>query len=83
MRKRIASALLAVGLVLSTGLVHAAGFSIYEAGSRATALGGAFTASADDGSAIFYNAAGLSFLEGKQFNVSLMPIMPSAKFTSE
>jgi long-chain fatty acid transport protein len=82
MRKRIASALLVAGLVLSAGLVQAAGFSIYEAGSRATALGGAFTASADDGSAIFYNAAGLSFLQGNQINVSVMPVMPSAKFSS-
>lgn len=82
MRKRIASALLVVGLVLCAGLVQAAGFSIYEAGARATALGGAFTASADDGSAIFYNAAGLSFLKGNQISVSVMPIAPSAKFTS-
>ncbi len=82
MRKRIASALLVVGLVLSAGLVQAAGFSIYEAGARATALGGAFTASADDGSAIFYNAAGLSFLKGNQFSLNVMPVMPSAKYTS-
>lgn len=82
MRKRIASALLVVGLVLSAGLVQAAGFSIYEAGARATALGGAFTASADDGSAIFYNAAGLSFLKGNQFSLSVMPVAPSAKYTS-
>jgi len=83
MRKRIASALLVAGLVLCAGLVQAAGFSIYEAGARATALGGAFTASADDGSALFYNAAGLSFLEGKQFSLSVMPVMPSAKFTGD
>ncbi len=82
MRKRIASALLVAGLVLSAGLVQAAGFSIYEAGARATALGGAFTASADDGSAIFYNAAGLSFLKGNQISLSVMPVAPSAEFTS-
>ena len=44
---------------LRRGLALAAGFSIYEAGSKATALGCAFTATADDGSALFYNAAGL------------------------
>ncbi len=82
MRKRIASALLVAGLALSAGLVQAAGFSIYEAGARATALGGAFTASADDGSAIFYNAAGLSFLKGNQVNLNLMPVAPAAKYTS-
>ncbi len=83
MQKRIASALLVICLVLSAGLVQAAGFSIYEAGARATALGGAFTASADDGSAIFYNAAGLSFLKGNQVSLSLMPVGPRAEFTGD
>ena len=34
-------------------------------GLKATALGCAFTATADDGSALFYNAAGLSFQTGR------------------
>ncbi len=38
----------------------AAGFSIFEAGSRSTAMGGAFVAHADDLSAMFYNPAGLA-----------------------
>ena len=40
--------------------VSAAGFSIFEAGSRSTAMGGAFVAHADDLSAMFYNPAGLA-----------------------
>lgn len=61
MRKRIltratAAQLLPLALLLAAGLAHASGFSIYEAGSRATALGCAFTATADDGS-VLYNAA--------------------------
>ena len=36
------------------------GFSIFEHGAKATAMGGAFAATADDPSAIFYNPAGLA-----------------------
>src|ERR1051325_8974609 len=50
-------------LSLSTALcssAFAAGFSIFEQGAKATAMGGAFAATADDPSAIFYNVAGLA-----------------------
>src|SRR5437763_16710138 len=36
------------------------GFSIFEQGAKATAMGGACAATADDPSAIFYNVAGLA-----------------------
>ena len=81
MRKRIAHSLVAAALVLTTaGGAHAAGFNIYEAGARATALGCAFTATADDGSALFYNAAGLSFMQGQTVEFNLMPVGPKFKF---
>jgi long-chain fatty acid transport protein len=38
----------------------ASGFSIFEQGAKATAMGGAFAATADDPSAIFYNPAGIA-----------------------
>jgi long-chain fatty acid transport protein len=84
MRKRIVPALL-VAVWTLTGVVgaHATGFSIYEAGSRATALGGAFTARADDGSALFYNAAGLSFLEGRAVDLNGIAIAPNFKFAGQ
>lgn len=68
-------------LLLAAGTALAGGFNIYEAGARATAMGGAFTATADDGSAIFYNPAGLAFLEGSAVDLNLMPVVPQAKFT--
>lgn len=84
MRNRIICTLVVTGLALfgaSTAL--ATGFSIYEAGSRATALGGAFTATADDGSAMFYNAAGLSFIQGQSVDVNAMFIRPDFKFVGK
>jgi long-chain fatty acid transport protein len=41
-----------------------AAFTIQELGGRATGMGGAFVAVADDGSALYYNPAGISFQEG-------------------
>jgi long-chain fatty acid transport protein len=42
--------------------MHAAGFGIFEQGTKAMGMGGAFTAQADDPSALFYNAGGLAFV---------------------
>ena len=39
---------------------YGAGFSIFEQGAKATGMSGAFVATADDPSAIFYNPAGLA-----------------------
>jgi long-chain fatty acid transport protein len=44
--------------------VAAQDFSYYEPSPRAAGLGGAFTARADDATALFYNPAGLAFLSG-------------------
>lgn len=49
---------------------RAAGFGLYEEGARALGTGGAFTARADDPSAIYFNPAGLAHLDGKALLVS-------------
>ena len=75
MKRRIFTILALAALALgAAGNASATGFSIYEAGSRATALGCAFTATADDASAMFYNAAGLSFMEGQRLDLNAMVI---------
>jgi len=44
-----------------------AGFSIFEQGTKATGMSNAFTAQADDPSAMFYNVGGLAFLDERDF----------------
>jgi long-chain fatty acid transport protein len=49
-------------VALAAGPIHAAGFSIFEQGTKAMGMAGAFTAQADDPSALFHNAGGLAFI---------------------
>jgi len=57
--------------------VFAAGFGLYEGGARGNALGG-LTAQADDPSAIFYNPAGITQLEGRHVMIGATLIRPEA-----
>jgi long-chain fatty acid transport protein len=54
------SLLLIPAMLLASATAFASGFAIFEQGAKATAMGGAFAATADDPSAIFYNVAGLA-----------------------
>ncbi|MEF3255454.1 MAG: outer membrane protein transport protein [Deferribacterales bacterium] len=69
------------GLCASTVLAN--GFQINEQGAKALGMGGAFVAQADDPSAVYFNPAGISFLEGKQLSLGLSPIAPRATFDSD
>jgi len=51
------------------GVVFGSGYSIYEQGAKAMANAGAFTARADDPSALFFNPAGIVQLDGIRFNI--------------
>lgn len=60
---RSISKLLLLSLIVAvggSGAAFASGFAIFEQGAKATAMGGAFAATADDPSAIFYNVAGIA-----------------------
>ena len=48
--------------------VSAAGFSIFEQGTKAMGMAGAFTAQADDPSLLFHNVGGLGFVEKRQIS---------------
>ena len=81
MKTSARSLLVAVGLaVLAAPPVLASGFSIYEQGGRSMGFAGAYTAVTDDPSAIFHNAAGIGFLEGKQFYGGGTLVMPRSVF---
>jgi long-chain fatty acid transport protein len=66
MRKKLAvTAVLLLAPVMSYG----AGFALFEAGNRGLGMAGAFTAVADDPSAMFWNSAGLAFQIDKGIQV--------------
>jgi long-chain fatty acid transport protein len=62
---KLLSVLLVLALTASTSF--AAGFRLPEAGAKAMGMGFAFTAQADDPSAIYYNPAGIIQLDGMNF----------------
>lgn len=51
---------LSAAILAVTGAAYGSGFLIPEQGAKATGMGGAFVATADDPSAIYYNVAGLA-----------------------
>jgi long-chain fatty acid transport protein len=61
--------------------LFASGFSIYEQGARATAMGGAFIAQADDPTAVFYNPAGYANLSGAHVSLGVTLIQTQFAFT--
>lgn len=60
--------------------VFASGLAIPEQGAAAMGLSAAVTARSEDLSAIFYNAAGISYVEKDEVLLGLTPIMPSHSF---
>jgi long-chain fatty acid transport protein len=62
---------------------HGSGFSLYEAGARASALMGTMVARADDPSAIFYNPAGLVQLPGFQVMGGVSFIIPHTEIVTQ
>lgn len=59
-------ALLAASFTLPA---YGAGFGIFEHGSKAMGMAGAFTAQADDGSALFHNVAGIAFQKERSYTL--------------
>ncbi len=79
MPKTIAGVILM--LIFMSATAFASGFSIYEHGSKATAMGGAFIAQANDVTSVFYNPAGITSLDGTNFGLGVTIIMPEFAFT--
>ncbi len=72
---------LAACLLLVPAASHGAGFALFEHGARAVALGGAFGATADDPTAIYFNPAGIAFLQGTQVASGVYFITESSTFS--
>jgi long-chain fatty acid transport protein len=70
-------------LFFSESRVSGNGFDIYEQSAKAVAMGGAFTAQADDPSAVFFNPAGITQLEGTQASVGACFVSPTMSFRSD
>lgn len=72
-----------VGAVLAmTTQSFGAGFKINEQGAKAMGMANAFSAQADDPTALYYNPAGIAFLKGIQVNLgSLVIAVPQTDFT--
>lgn len=64
----------------ATSTVFALGFRTPDQDARATGQAEAFTAQADDASAIYYNPAGLTQVEGTHFSFGGFLWMPSYRF---
>ena len=70
-RVRIVLYFLAFVVCLHPARAAAEDFAFHEVGARAAALGGAFTARADDIYALWYNPAGLAFLTDFRFKTNV------------
>ncbi|OQX95404.1 hypothetical protein B6I21_05615 [candidate division KSB1 bacterium 4572_119] len=79
--KRFSTLLTLFVVLLLAGSVFASGVALTGIGARATALGGNFRGIADDWSAMFWNPAGLTQIEGFHFGFSTEAIMPVGTYS--
>ncbi len=75
--------LLLVGLMGLASSVNAAGFRLAEQDAKATGMGNAFTAVADNASAVWYNPAAITSLEGTNVSLGTVMIMPTMEHKNE
>jgi long-chain fatty acid transport protein len=68
-----------LAVVLNVQNVYSAGFALYEWGARGTSMAGTMIGRADDPSAVAYNPAGITQLEGIQTMVGFSVVAPSGK----
>ena len=66
-------------LLFTASTSFAAGFRLPEAGAKAMGMGFAFTAQADDPSAIYFNPAGLTQLKGQNVMVGVTYVRRTAR----
>jgi long-chain fatty acid transport protein len=82
LKKAFRTGLLSFGLLMGmAAMSHGSAFSITELGARATGMGTAFIGLADDGSALFYNPAGIAFQPGAHLQMDGTVVVGLFRFT--
>lgn len=77
-----AGSVLLLSFLLPAEPVVAGGLSTPGQGARVLGMAGAFTAVADDGSAVYYNPAGISQIDGTVIEVGAASISPQLHYTT-
>src|SRR4051812_32206760 len=67
----------------ASGAAFAAGFGLYEQGAKATGMAGAYAATADDPTAIFFNVAGIAQQRQFAFNTGATAITFANEFRGD
>lgn len=75
--------LLLLAIIGSAGGAYAAGLSIPEQGAASMGLSAAVTARSQDLSSIFYNIAGIDYVEKNELFIGVTPIRPVHKLESD
>lgn len=70
--KKIYVLIVVFGVLSGAQQLKASGFAVFAIGARAAALAEAFVAHADDASAIYYNPAGIAFLQGFRAKTNIL-----------
>ena len=64
-------------------LVFSNGMNLNNAGAKAIGMGGAFVGLADDYSAVYYNPAGLTQIEGTSVSLFMIDLLPTATYKNK